>query len=697
MLQTHSPYPYHGSKLMKLKHFAGALLAASFFACPLYLLSRSNGAPPASSGGDFPGEGSCTSSGCHDDGQANQGAGAFSMLINDEPADQFRYTPGETATVSVRLNDPAAARIGFQLTARAGDGCDPGGTLMPGEQERQVSVSSGECNANSVQWATHTLPKAGNDATFSVAWTAPMSDVGAVTLAAAGNGANGNGNSAGDNIYQMQAVIQPADDSGGPAPSISSGGVVLATLAPAVTTGAPNAIATVFGAEFAPAGTSALAPQLDDAGKVATALAETCVEVGSRRAPIFAVTPGQINFQIPDQAVRGPQAVNVIRGCGTADERRSADESFNIAAAQPAFFLLNAGASLAAVAIHQDQVNTVGPADLIPGVTTPAAPGEYIILYGTGFGATDPPLTAGQIPARVYPDEPLTRLASTDVRVAFGDIEVAPTDIFYIGGAPCCAGLYQLTVKVPDNAPNGELPVTLTIDGVASPEGPFVAVQSATPADGYAPLALWAVADGRIILGGGVLDLTECLPVDDLQFPPLTGSVYTVHTSRWQRREDENSPWTDIAGTERMGQLCPYTATQSGQYRGVGDATIDGERAMYSSANFFTKIGYTPLPLWAVADGRIILGGGVLDLTECLPVDDLQFPPLTGSVYTVHTSKWQRREDENSLWTDIANTEQMGQLCPYTATQPGQYRGVADATIDGERAMYSSANFFTKE
>ena len=110
------------------------------------------------------------------------------------------------------------------------------------------------------------------------------------------------------------------------------------------------------------------------------------------------------------------------------------------------------------MAIHQDQVNTVGPADLIPGVTTPAAPGEYIILYGTGFGATDPPLTAGQIPTSAYPDGRLTRLASTDVRVAFGDIEVAPTDIFYIGGAPCCAGLYQLTVKVPDNAPNGELP-----------------------------------------------------------------------------------------------------------------------------------------------------------------------------------------------------------------------------------------------
>ena len=680
---------------MKPQHFAGALLVTAFFACPLYLFSRSSGAPPASSGGDFPNEGSCTSSGCHDDGQANQGAGTFSMLINDEPADQFRYTPGETATVSVRLNDPAAVRIGFQLTARAGDGCDPGGTLMSGEQ--QVSVSSGECNANSVQWATHTFPKAGNDAAFSVEWTAPMSDVGAVTLAAAGNGANGVGR-VGDNIYLMQAVVQPADDSGGPAPSINPGGVVLSTLRPAVTTGAPNAIATVFGTEFAPAGTAASTTQLDDAGKVPAALAETCVEVGGRRAPLFFVGPGQINFQIPDQAGLGPEAVTVIRGCGTADERRSADESFNMAAAQPAFFLLNANASLAIAAQHGGGPSFVGPADLLPGVTTPAAPGEVITLYGTGFGATDPPLTAGQIPTSAYPDGRLPRLpASTDVRVAFGDIAVAPTEISYIGGAPCCAGLYQLTVKVPESAPNGELPVTLTIDSVESPEGPFVAVQSATPSDGYAPLPIWAVADGSIILGGGVLTLTECLPVDGFQYPPLTGSVYTVHTSRWQRREDENSPWMDIADTERMGQLCPYTAPQPGQYRGVADATIDGERAMYSSVNFFTKIGYTPLALWEVADGRIILGGGLVTLTECLPVDNFQFPPLTGSVYTVHTSKWQRREDENSPWIDIADTERMGQLCPYTAPQPGQYRGVADATIDGERAMYSSANFFTKE
>ncbi len=47
--------------------------------------------------------------------------------------------------------------------------------------------------------------------------------------------------------------------------------------------------------------------------------------------------------------------------------------------------------------------------------------------------------------------------------------------ISYIGGALCCAGLCQLVVKAPD----GGLPVTFIIDGVSSPESPFVAVQSA--------------------------------------------------------------------------------------------------------------------------------------------------------------------------------------------------------------------------
>ena len=452
------------------KALAGAALATAFFACPLYLLSRSAGAPNGNSGGGFPGEGSCASSSCHVGGEVNSGNGRLSLLINGAPAAEHRYTPGETVTVRVSIFDPQAVRTGFQLTARAGNGCTPGGTLMPGET--QVRVGSGPCGDESVQWATHTLAK-GNEAAFDVEWTAPMRDIGPVTLAAAGNGANGNGARQGDNIYETQAVIQPAEGGGGPAPAISSGGVVLATLAPAVNSGAPNAIASVFGTEFAPAGTAVSNPQLDGNGRVATTLAETCVEVGGRRAPLFSVSPRQINFQIPDQAGLGPQAVNVIRGCGTSNERRSTDESFTVNAAQPAFFLFNFTRQ-AVAAIHDDAVNRVGPADLIPGVTTPARPGEWLTVYGTGFGATDPPTAAGERPEAT--EEVLRPLAAAEqnVQATIGGIAA---NVYWVGGAPCCAGLYQLIVKVPESAPAGELPLVVTIDGVSSPEGPFIAVE----------------------------------------------------------------------------------------------------------------------------------------------------------------------------------------------------------------------------
>ena len=450
---------------MQSRTLAGAALVTAFFAFPLYLLSNAAGAPNGRTGGDFPNEMSCVD-GCHAGSEPNSGPGSLSLLIDSAPAAQYRYTPGETVTVRVRISDPQAARTGFQLTARAGDGCTPGGTLMPGEM--QVRVSSGPCNADTVQWATHAFAKTGNDEAFDVRWTAPMRDIGPVTLAAAGNGANGDQGRPGDNIYHAQAVIRPAEDGGGPAPAISSGGVVLATLAPAVRKGAPNAIASVFGTEFAPAGTGVRNPLLDDNGRIAAVLAETCVEVGGRRAPLFAVFPTQINFQIPDQAGLGPQAVNVIRGCGTANEQRSMDESFTVNAAAPAFFLFNT-ARQAVAAINNDRGSAVGPADLIPGTTTPARPGEWLTIYGTGFGKTDPPIAAGEIPGGIR------RLTAQSVQLTFGD--VAAQNIPYIGVAPCCAGLNQINVQVPQNAPAGELPLILTIDGVASPAGPFVAVE----------------------------------------------------------------------------------------------------------------------------------------------------------------------------------------------------------------------------
>ena len=178
-----------------------------------------------------------------------------------------------------------------------------------------------------------------------------------------------------------------------------------------------------------------------------------------------------------------PSSFASARGAFGRDRTRqqtSAPQPFNIADFAPAFFNFINNASgenpIAAVVVRDGDQEFVGAPGILTVDTTPAVPGEFISLFGTGFGPTNPSFEAGQIPLSVNPDAPTAPLTASNVRVLFGAIEVAPEDIFYVGVAPCCAGLYQLVVKVPDNAPDGDLPVVIIIDGVSSPEGPFITV-----------------------------------------------------------------------------------------------------------------------------------------------------------------------------------------------------------------------------
>ena len=47
----------------------------------------------------------------------------------------------------------------------------------------------------------------------------------------------------------------------------------------------------------------------------------------------------------------------------------------------------------------------------------------------------------------------------------------------YAGAAPCCAGLYQFTVRLPDDLPDGNVSVIAVVQGVPTPTGPFLAIQ----------------------------------------------------------------------------------------------------------------------------------------------------------------------------------------------------------------------------
>jgi hypothetical protein len=153
------------------------------------------------------------------------------------------YVPGVKQQITVTVADPAQRRWAFELTARLNSNLSTGqaGTLTNADANAQIIGDNGRrapcTTAAIVQFATHTLAgtRAGtaNSITFLVDWTPPATNVGNITLYAAGNAADGTNTEGGDHIYTTSLELTPAVLS--TAPAITSGGVVnAASYQPAV-------------------------------------------------------------------------------------------------------------------------------------------------------------------------------------------------------------------------------------------------------------------------------------------------------------------------------------------------------------------------------------------------------------------------------------------------------------------------------
>ena len=105
-------------------------------------------------------------------------------------------------------------------------------------------------------------------------------------------------------------------------PHISAGGVVGGGLSvPRVTAVSPNAIVSIFGANFAPAGTVKLVGADDLVnGRLPTRLGGVCVQIGPDLARIFHVFPGQLNVQVPNLQAVVEAPVQVILDCLAENE-----------------------------------------------------------------------------------------------------------------------------------------------------------------------------------------------------------------------------------------------------------------------------------------------------------------------------------------------------------------------------------------
>jgi uncharacterized protein (TIGR03437 family) len=437
-------------------------------AIPPLLFGYAEGPPPGHSG--VPNEHTCSE--CH------SGPGGSGSVVAAGFPTSMTYTPGAAQTITVTVSDPNQKRWGFQLTARVHNTPQTqAGTFTPGSDGfTQLSCGAPPFSGNSLasptvgngcatqsnaplQYIEHTpsgtrLGQTGS-AAFTFTWTPPASSVGPIDIYVAGNAANGNSSPTGDNIYTATYSLAPAPS--GP-PAISSGGIVNAA-------GFQSSIAS--GSWVAITGTNLCgttrtwnAGDFSNSGQTEPQkLEDVTVTMGGLPAYVYYVSGTQINVQAPSLPP-GPVSVTVNNANGTSQSM-----SATVAAVSPAFFLWN---GKYAVATRPD-FTYVGPPGLFSSVTTtPAKPGDTVILWGTGFGATTPAIPPGTL-------TPSTSATLNDaVTVTVGGLSAQ-----YLGGAltPGNAGLYQIAIKIPASAPNGDLPVLASIDGVQTPSGVSINVQ----------------------------------------------------------------------------------------------------------------------------------------------------------------------------------------------------------------------------
>ena len=281
--------------------------------------------------------------------------------------------------------------------------------------------------------------------------------MGPITFYVAMNAANGDGTNRGDRIYTTSVTLTPA---GGPGPrpqrAHDFGRGQRREFPPPAS--AAGSWVTIQGTNLATATRTWRADEIVN-GALPTSLDGVSVKINGKDASVYFISPTQINVQAPSDTAQGDVQVTVTNAAGTSAAATAQLQSFS-----PAFFLWD---GKYAVATRPD-FSWVGKPGLFPGTTTtPAKPGDVIVLWGTGFGSTNPEMPAGKAVDR-------TAVLANNPAVRVGG---AGAD--FLGGAltPGAAGLYQIVVKIPDSAPDGDIPVVADFGSFRSPDNVFITVQ----------------------------------------------------------------------------------------------------------------------------------------------------------------------------------------------------------------------------
>ena len=214
---------------------------------------------------------------------------------------------------------------------------------------------------------------------------------------------------------------------------------------------APNSLASLFGANLAPGTAQAFSQPLPtELGGVT--LTVTDAAGTQRNAPLVYVSPGQINFVVPDGVAAGTATFTVTNGSANQVATGA------VQPVAPTLFAMNgAGSGVAAATAITVQV------------ANPQLQGPVPVFQCTTSGCVSVPINLGvDTPVYVtfYGTGIRSRSSLANVTVTINGVSVP---VLYAGPTPGYAGLDQVNVGlVLSLRGSGESKVVLTVDGQAS-------------------------------------------------------------------------------------------------------------------------------------------------------------------------------------------------------------------------------------
>jgi uncharacterized protein (TIGR03437 family) len=328
------------------------------------------------------------------------------------------------SSLGFRIAQGANKQTTYISTANAGQGT--------------LAISTVTANVSSGTWLT-AQTVSGNPALVSVVadptGLSPNTYNGTVTIAS--NAAN-----------SSVAVPVELDVVAPTAPVASAGGIVNNGTFAGGESLAQGDIAALFGDQFTYGD-----PQQAGSLPLPTNLGGTQVLVNGQPAPLYYVSPGQIDFQIPIDAKLLDSTVQVVRNSQTGNSAY-----LNIQANVPRFILYNGNYAIMTT-----------PDGTLTGVPShPVKGGDVVVIYTIGLGPTTPVVPTGT----ASPTNPLAMIDPSTTQVCFGEFspffQSPCATPFFVGLTPGFAGLYQINVTIPQGLASGSSPFSFTVNGVAS-------------------------------------------------------------------------------------------------------------------------------------------------------------------------------------------------------------------------------------